>query len=127
MKHKVHFFIALLSLIVLLQSKTLIAQSPSTLEYNNIRVCQFAANTSEVENCETLNLNAVFTFDFQQKSISILLGKKDKIDLKIINTLTLNEGLRINCSDIQGGSVSLEIYDNGQIWLKNKTHLIVYL
>jgi hypothetical protein len=126
MKYKIHFFSTIFSLILLVQTKQLLAQSPTSLEYNIVRVCQFAPNTTEVENCETLNINAEFTFDFQKKSISILLNKKDRIDLRVINTLTLKDGLHIDCSDIQGGSVSLEVYDNGEIWLKNKTHLIIY-
>jgi hypothetical protein len=98
----------------------LIAQNKFTYEYSSARTCELVAHSSELNNCKTLQNNSNFIFDFDNKSIVLLIDKKHRIDLKIEKVLTMLDGLHIACSDIKGGDVLIEVYENGQIWLKNR-------
>jgi hypothetical protein len=104
----------------------LIAQNKVSYAYSSLRTCEIVSHSSELNNCKTLQNNSIITIDYDNKSIVILIDNKNRINLNIEKVLKMSDGFHIDCSDLKGSDVIIEVYDNDQIWLKNRTHLIVY-
>lgn len=120
------YFIVFLMLYTFMEPNSVLAQSTFAIEYNTARICELVPHSNELQNCQTHDNHSNFNFDFKSKSITISIDNKNKIDLHIERILTFEDGLHIICADTNGRDVLVEVYDNGQIWLKSQTHLIIY-